>query len=204
MRSRSKKIVSTVLLCVLIVMFSYVYAYVDKNIYLYDRHEDTSTYYGTGILKEGESVSQTFISKEDCIDGINIKISMTGDVQNTILHYSLLELDTDKVYSEQVCAKDLENNKFNQLMFERIDNAKGKKYKLILQPENVDEQYGLGFYVTQGEVEEQELFIKENSSEGTLVVRIISHRFDLETFIVFMGIVVFIIVFMKMLYTSFK
>lgn len=204
MKSKSKKIVSIILLCVLVVTVSYVYAHIDKNMYLYDRNEDTSTYYGTGILKEGEVVTQTFVSTEDCIDGINIKISMTGDVENVILHYSLVELDTDTVYNEQVNAKDLENNKFNQLTFEGIEGAKGKTYKLILQSENVDEQNGLGFYATHGKEKEQELLIKENPSEGTLVVRIISHEFDFETFIVFMGIVVFIIVFMKVLYTSFK
>ena len=88
--------------------------------------------------------------------------------------------------------------------FDRIENAKGQPYKLILSVENSDEQNGIGFYATQGVDEKQQLMIKENLSEGTLVTRIICHRFDLETFIVFTGIVLFIIAFMKVLYKSFK
>ena len=46
--------------------------------------------------------------------------------------------------------------------------------------------------------------IKNNDTDGTLVTRIISHRFDVETFIVFLGIVAFVAMFMKVLYKFFK
>ena len=204
MKSRKKTVVSTILLSVLVILVSFLYAHIDKNIYLYDRNADTSTYYGTGILTQGEEVSQTFVSTEDNIDGINIKVSLTGNVENIILHYTLVDLITDEVYESQVHAKELENNKFNQLSVGRITEAKGKPYELVLKVENSDEQNGISFYAAHGVVENQPLVIKESQSEGTLVARIICHRFDMETFIVFIGIIVFIVVFMKVLYKSFK
>lgn len=204
MKSRKKTVVSTILLSVLVILVSYIYAHIDKNIYLYDRNVDTSTYYATGILTQGEEVSQSFVSTEDNIDGINIKVSLTGNVENIILHYTLVDLITDEVYESQVYAKELENNKFNQLSVGRITEAKGKPYELVLKVENSDEQNGISFYAAHGVVENQPLVIQESQSEGTLVARIICHRFDIETFIVFIGIIVFIVVFMKVLYKSFK
>lgn len=204
MKSRKKTVVSTILLSVLVILVSFIYAHIDKNIYLYDRNVDTSTYYGTGILIQGEEVSQTFVSKEEYIDGINIKVSLTGNIENVILHYALFDLNTDEVYKAQVDVRKLENNKFNQLLFERIENTKGQPYKLVLSVENSNEQNGVSFYATHGTDEEQQLVIKDSVSEGTLVTRIFCHRFDVETFIVFMGIVVFVVAFMKVLYKSFK
>lgn len=204
MKSRKKTVVSNILLNVLVILVSFFYAHIDKNIYLYDRNTDTSTYYGTGILAQDEEVSQTFVSTEDSIDGINIKVSLTGNIENVILHCALIDLTTQDIYEAEIDAKKLENNKFNQLSFEKIENTKGQPYKLVLSVENSDEQNGISFYAAHGVKENQQLIITDSESEGTLVARIICHRFDLETFIVFIGIVLFIIVFMKVLYKSFK
>lgn len=204
MKSRKKTVISTMLLSILVILISFFYAHIDKNIYLYDRNADTGTYYGTGVLSQGEEVSQTFVSEADHIDGINIKVSMTGNIENVILHYALVDLNTQEVYEAEIDAKKLENNKFNQLSFKTVENAKGQSYKLVLSEENSDEQNGIGFYAAQGSDGKQQLVINEKVSEGTLVTRIVCHQFDWETLIVFMGVVIFIVAFMKVLYKSFK
>ena len=66
-----KRIVSCLIICVVIVL-AYLYAYVDKNSYVYNKNADPSTFYSTGILTEGQEVAQSFVSKEDTIDGFNI------------------------------------------------------------------------------------------------------------------------------------
>ena len=50
----------------------------------------------------------------------------------------------------------------------------------------------------------QVLGIKNNETPGALAARYISHRFDVETFVVLLGFVAFIVIFMKLLYKLFK
>lgn len=204
MKNRKKTIIYTILSIVVLFGVSYIYAHIDKNSYLYDRNADTGTYYGTGILMQEEEVSQTFVAKEDNIDGINIKVSITGNVENVVLHYTLIDEATGTRSEATVKASELENNKFNHLPIDKIIGTKGKSYKLILNVENSDEQSGIAFYVERSQQNGQKLVVKENEAEGTLVARVVSHRFDLETFIVFIGIIIFIVAFMKVLYKSFK
>ena len=74
MKNKMKKIVYMIILGVVVLGFSYIYAHIDKNSYIYDRNIDTGLYYGTGLLKNEETIEQTFVSKEEKINGINLKI----------------------------------------------------------------------------------------------------------------------------------
>lgn len=204
MKNKIKKIIYMVIIGVAVLGFSYIYAHIDKNSYIYDRNMDTSLYYGTGILKGGQSIEQTFISEEETIDGINLKVSQIGNVENVILHYSITDVQTGENVAASIPTIELNNNKFNQLAIPQIKEAKGKTYTLILTVENSDEQNGVSFHVAPGTVEGQKLNVTGNTSEGALVVRMICRRFDMETFIVLLGIVLFVVVFMKKLYKSFR
>ena len=198
-----KKIISCLVICVVVVS-SYFYAYIDQNIYIYDRNTDTASFYGTGLLMEGEEITQTFNAEENTIDGINVKVSIVGNVENIVLHYSVLNEDSKEVATAQIDANDLENNKFNKLKLPTITNTAGREYTLVLNVENADEQNGIGFFFEPLAKEKQQLSIQDNETDGTLVVRIISHRFDVETFVVLLGIIAFVTVFMKILYKFFK
>lgn len=198
-----KKIVSC-LVIVVVVVLSFFYAHIDKNSYIYDRNADTSTFYGTGILLEGQEIVQTFISEENTIDGINIKIATHGNVDEIFLCCKVLDDNKEEVGNVRVKGNDLENNKFNQIAIPTIFDTKEKQYTLVLSVENSDDLNGISFYIAQDNKEEQQLTVKNSKVEGTLVVRTISHRFDMETFVVLFGIIVFIMMFMKILYKIFE
>lgn len=198
-----KRIVSCLIICVVIVL-AYLYAYVDKNSYVYNKNADPSTFYSTGILTEGQEVAQSFVSKEDTIDGFNIKTVILGNVENVVIHYALLDKNSEQVYKGSVPAIELEDNKFNKLGIPQISGVNGQEYTFVLSVEGADEYNGVAFYVEPGRHEGQELVINGNSTDGTLVIRFICHRFDVETFIVLLGMITFVTAFMKVLYKLFK
>ena len=198
-----KKIISCLIICVVIVL-SYFYAHIDKNSYIYNRNSDTALFYGTGILLNNEEITQTFIAEENVIDGFNIKIATAGNVDKVVLSYSVIDEMSEVIAQAKVPANALESNKFNRLEIPTIENTEGKQYTLVLSTENADEQNGVGFYIEPGRRENQQLTIKNNDTDGTLVARIISHRFDMETFVVLLGIILFVVMFMKVLYKFFK
>lgn len=201
-----KKYIKTGIGILIIVILAFLYAHIDKNSYLYDRNADTSTFISTGTLLEGETISQGFVSEEEILSGINMKCSVLGDASDVEVQYSLRDIETGKaVASGSVKAGEINNNKFNQFWMEPIDSAKGKEYLLEITETGADAANGVSFYVVpQKEEGAQVLNIKNNETEGSLAVRYVSHRFDMETFVVLLGFAAFIVIFMKLLYKLFK
>lgn len=202
MGNKAITIIKTVVIGAVVLVLAYMYSHIDKNHYLYDRHTDS--FNGIGVLESDEKITQTFVSTDKSIDGINIKLTTVGDVEKVVLHYSLIDEKTGEAIDRKVAATELKNNKFNLLEVPTIENANGKRYTLTLAAENSDEENGISFYAVPGEKEGQKLYIDDKEQKGDLAMRVICHRFDVETFVVLLGIVLFIVLFMKTLYKSFS
>ena len=69
---------------------------------------------------------------------------------------------------------------------------------------NADENRGIGIFFQPLTQKGTELTISENRTEGTLILKTITDRFDFETFAVLLVFVVYTVVFMKFLYRLFK
>ena len=83
-----KKKLSMIVFVAVLIAFTCMYAIVDKNNAIYDRAVDTSQYVALG-LEQGEMVSQSFVSTEDKLDGINIKMSVSGQANDKKISYVL-------------------------------------------------------------------------------------------------------------------
>lgn len=200
-----KKKLSAVVVVIGVLLFAYLYAHIDKNTYLYDRNADSSDFTGTGILNGKEEVRQSFICTEDSLEGINLKATVIGDVQNVNVEYSLIDAESaDMVRSGTVSGMEINNNKFNKLKFPVLEDTKGKNYILCLTESGNSSDAGVSFYLSAEDRQGQQLEVKGSKTAGVLVVRLLTHRFDLETFIVLLGIVGFIAGFMNILYKLFK
>lgn len=202
MGNKAITIIKTVVIGAVVLVLAYMYSHIDKNHYLYERHTDS--FNGIGVLESDEKITQTFVSEDKAIDGINIKITTVGDIEDVVLHYSLIDEETGDIVARKVAATELKNNKFNYLHIPTVENAEGKEYTVVLTAENSDEENGVSFYAVSGKQTDQELQVDEEKQDGTLAMRVICHRFDVETFVVLLGIVLFISVFMKTLYKSFR
>ncbi len=198
-----RRIKSTAMVLVIIGL-AFLYAHIDKNTYLYDRNEDLENYTQTGVLLEGETISQTFFCKEDILDGINLKSVVVGDASNVILEYAITDNETGEVVENSIQGTEVKNNKFNSFKFPEIKDTSNKSYTLTIRETGADANNGISFYVSQTNPEDSQLSIREQDTQGSLVVRLISHRFDTETFIVLLGFILFITIFIKVLYKLFK
>lgn len=199
-----KRKIKLIVLALVVIGGAFLYAHIDKNIYLYNRDTALENYVQTGVLLEGESISQTFLCPEEVLDGINLKSAVVGNVENIVLKYTITDNETGEVTEGTVKGADIKANKFNPYMFQKIDHAKDRGYTLLLEAKGTDINNGVSFYVDQTENKVGQLTIREQKAEGALVVRLISHKFDMETFIVLLGFVAFITAFIKVLYKLFK
>ena len=200
-----KKKLSILILGIAVIVIAYVYAHIDKNTYLYDRNTDSSELVGTGIPGEAEEITQSFTSIEDSIDGINLKATLIGEADHVNVEYSLIDEESGKVVrTENVTGEEIKNNNFNVLRFQTLGGTRGKKYILRLAESGTSDNTGVSFYLSEREGSEGLLKVNGQETKGNLAVRILTYRFDLETFVVFLGIVAFIAGFMNILYKMFK
>lgn len=198
-----KKKLSVIVLIVGILSFAFAYAHIDKNTYLYDRNTDSTELTGTGILEEKEEVRQPFICRENSIEGINLKATVIGNPEDVELVYSLIDAESNDILCEEVVqGTEIKSNKFNKLKFPVLRETRGKRYILSISESGNSSEAGISFYVSPEDGEEQ-LTVRGEKAQGVLAVRILTHRFDLETFIVLLGIALFIAGFMSVLYKLF-
>ncbi len=199
-----KKRIKKGILIVIILVCTFLYAHIDKLTYLYGRDTDTSEFISTGILTDSE-ISQTFVSQEDVLDGVQAKCAVTGAAGDVRIRYTLTDLETGEDAAEgTVRGAELENNKFNKFRFGQVTGCRGKAFRITFQETGSDDADGISFFITDKGKEGMSLTVNGNDTQGAMIVRTISFRFDLETFCVVLLFVGYVAAFLKLLYRLFK
>ena len=198
-----KKKLSWIILAVILIIFTGAYSIVDKNNAIYDRTVDTSKYIALG-LEQSEMVSQRFTSKEVKLNGINIKMSISGQANEKKISYVLKDEDGKKVASGSVPLEKIKAGKFFALKFDELTGCKGKTYTFELTAEQCEKDAQIIVYAVPGADKEAPLEVKGEKAEGVMVLRTITHRFDIETFVVTAIFILYVIFFVRWLTKVFK
>lgn len=199
-----KKNVKGIIGIAVIVLFAFAYAHIAKMNTVYDKNVDYSEYQSTGWGVE-RIVEQSFTSVEDTLDGIYLKCQTMGDVTDVEVHYMIKNVTDDKIAVEGVYpAAELESTKFNKITFDTISGCQGKEFLLTMWSENATDTNGVSYYFHSGTQNGTTLIINGEATEGTLIVKTITNRFDIETFCMCLILIAFIVVFLKFLYKLFK
>ena len=190
-----KKKLSMIVFVAVLIAFTCMYAIVDKNNAIYDRAVDTSQYVALG-LEQGEMVSQSFVSTEDKLDGINIKMSVSGQANDKKISYVLKD-DTGKTVTlGDASLEKIKAGRFFSLKFDELTGCKGKRYTFELTVEQCEKDTQVIVYAVP--------VVKGEKAGGVMVLRTVTHRFDVETFIVTALFILYVIFFIRWLSKVFK
>lgn len=198
-----KKKLGWIIFAVILIAFTCVYAIVDKNNAIYDRAVDTSKYVALG-LEQGETVSQSFTSKEDKLNGINIKMSVSGQANEKKISYVLKDDAGKTVASGDASLEKIKAGKFFSLKFDELTGCKGKRYTFELTVEQCEKDTQVIVYAVPGASKDSLLVVKGEKADGVMVLRAITHRFDIETFVVTAIFILYVILFIRWLSKVFK
>lgn len=198
-----KKRLSWIILAVVLIAFTGVYAIVDKNNEIYDRTVDTSQYVALG-LEQGEMISQSFVAKEDKIDGISLKLSVSGQATEKKISYQVKDENGNSVASGTVALDKLKAGKFFKLKFDEITGCRGKEYTFELTVDQCEKDAQVITYAVPGASEDAPLEVKGEKADGVMVLRTITHRFDIETFVVTAVFLLYVVLFIRWLGKVFK
>ena len=198
-----KKKLSMIVFVAVLIAFTCMYAIVDKNNAIYDRAVDTSQYVALG-LEQGEMVSQSFVSTEDKLDGINIKMSVSGQANDKKISYVLKD-DTGKTVTlGDASLEKIKAGRFFSLKFDELTGCKGKRYTFELTVEQCEKDTQVIVYAVPGASKDSLLVVKGEKADGVMVLRTVTHRFDVETFIVTAWFILYVIFFIRWLSKVFK
>lgn len=203
-RKNMKKEVKFILGFCIIILAVFAYAHISKTHAIYDTSIDPSEY-GSVVENQDVVLEQIFISEEQYLDGIKIKGAENGDISQVSICYTLKEKDTEKLVAEgEVNAKEALSTQFYELPFQRIENCKGKKYLLEVEQYTNDQKSSVNFMYEKKIEDGTDMSVNNEKVKGTVIMRTITKRFDLETFFVVLVFVIYIIFFIRILYKLFK
>lgn len=199
MKSKIKWLIALIIL----VLLAGLYSVVDKKTPIYDTEIDNSEYFSVD-LREGDRISQSFLALEDTLDGVMIKMAAVGNLEGTILEYNLLESGGETVLEGETSLGELTSGRFFQIDFDQLTGCENQTYELQILVKECDENSSITLYYTGGKQQNTECMIGGTAVDGTLVLRTFTHRFDLETFVVTVCFLIYVILFMRWLSKLFK
>ena len=199
-----KKKIGSILGILIVLVAVFAYAHIAKTHCIFDKDIDMSEYKDTSIYVNGEFI-QRFTSVEDHLDGISIKCRITGEAQNITLKYYLTEVDTGLQVAEGCTTGDqIKNSKFYEFSFDTVEGCKDKEFEFKIIAEGEDEENSINFCYMSDCQEGTSLIFNGEEIEGTMALKTVTNRFDLETFCVLLIFIIYIWAFMKFLYKLFK
>ena len=198
--------IKLVVIILIIVIASGLYSVVDKTGEIYNRKYDNNEYVPLE-LNVGEEISQRFVCDKERLDGFAIKLTEKSGVEGSELglSYELWESEQEKcVLQGSQDISEVKSGKFFEINFDKLGNCKGKTYIFKLTVNGKNEQDGIVVYYAPEIEKETELKYDTKNVDGTLVLRTITHGFDVETFVVTICFLAYIVFFMKWLYKLFS
>ena len=175
-----------------IILIAFIYGHIHKTHAIYDRTVENDQY----IMLDGSQsqITQEFICEEDSLDGIQVKCQNLQEDPETEIRIYLQDCENGETVAESVKkAGDIKAGKFNEFSFDTVSSCRGKAYKVVFEKDSI------ALYAEKTSEEGTNLKINSEESEGTLILKTVTYRFDIETFCVFLLLVLYICVFFQFL-----
>lgn len=199
-----KQKIGRILMVIVVVLAVYAYAHISKTHNVFDKDIDASEYKDT-TLYLNEEIAQTFICQEDYLDGIRVKCRLAGGAAEVRLSWSLTDIQEDMLVAEGTAeGSQVKNGKFFEFPFQRVQGTKGKEYEFRIAAKGENAENSVNFCYTVKQEENTTMYLDGSGVEGTVVLRTVTERFDLETFCVLLIFVLYTAAFLRFLYKLFR
>lgn len=177
---------------IILILIAFIYGHIHKTHAIYDRTVENDQY----IMLDGSQsqITQEFVCEEDSLDGIQVKCQNLQEDPEAEIRVYLQDCENGGIVAKSVKkAGEIKTGKFNEFSFDTVSRCRGKAYKVVFEKDF------LALYAEKTSEEGTNLKINSEESEGTLILKTVTYRFDIETFCVFMLLVSYICVFFQFL-----
>ena len=177
---------------IILILIAFIYGHIHKTHAIYDRTVENDQY----IMLDGSQsqITQEFICEEDSLDGIQVKCQNLQEDPEAEIRVYLQDCENGGIVAKSVKkAGEIKTGKFNEFSFDTVSRCRGKAYKVVFEKDF------LALYAEKTSEEGTNLKINSEESEGTLILKTVTYRFYIETFCVFLLLVLYICVFFQFL-----
>ena len=190
------KTIKKIGIAIIIIIIGVAYAYGTWPRPIYNTDIGSLSYEKTDFLTTDATMEQKFVCGNYRWTVEEVK---TG---KTIGKGTISEADTETRLFE---SSNPQKQGMVNVNFPKQQNSKGKEYRLTLQAEEMEDTESVAVYITEKNSTESELKVNKNAmTDKASVVKLNYKRFNVETFIVFLGIAVYLWTFIKFMYKLFR
>lgn len=209
------KKIKKILLLLVVVLVACVYSYGVWTRPIYDTNIGSGSYENTGALEKGAKLCQEFVCKDAGLSGMTLKLTKMENQTIGTYHWTVVDLETGREVGAGVIDEAMTETKVFEsasaqkkgtieLEFDKQKDSRQRKYLLTIEAAEVAEDETMAVYITEKNSVETSLRIDEEELDRSCVLKLNYQRFNLETFIVFLGIMIYLIVFVKFMYKLFR
>lgn len=209
------KIIKRIAFIALAVILAALYSYGIWPRAIYNTDIGANSYENTGALTAGKVLTQKFVCTDSGMCGLKVKL--TKQESQTIGNYEWKLEDTEsgkEIASGIIDEASTENSEFVsssaqkrgnvELNFDRQENSKGQEYLLTIESSDVEEGQTMAVYMTEKGKNDTEMTLSGDEIDKASVIKVEYKRFNTENFIVFIGIIIYLVIFVKFMYKLFR
>ena len=200
------KMIKKMIIVIAGIVLAGIYSFNTWSASIYDTNIDSSTYANVGELVGDATVEQRFLCEQNGLESVEVVMSNPGNESDAVYHWSVREVQTDKVIGEGYFNVDEVVNAGKKLFsFEKQQESKSKEYIFAIDIVDSSSEHGISVMKTAaGRGQEEGLSLNGEQEEEVLVLTQNIKYLNIETAIVFFGLYMYIVLFMTFLTKLFK
>jgi len=200
-----KKKVAAVLFIIILLIINFSYAsYTTKKTALYDVNISNNEYGNVNQVAENTVVVQTFTCNRNGLNAVEIMFGTYDRDNNTKLSYELSDVKGKVIAKGSFDQSELTNNAFYKIEFNKKFESKGKKFTITIRDNNTLYDEAVTILTSKGILKNtlsiNGKYANEINNTDALVMRYLTTKFDMETYIVLTFFELFIFAFIKTIY----
>ena len=204
-KSFIKKIVNYSVIIIFILLTGFFYSHVNVKNNVYDTRVDNADWKDLGDIGD-KVIVQNFTSKENYINGIQLQIATSCiDNSDNYFNYALEDTNGNVLGKSKILIQEIKSTRINTLSFEEpIDINAGELYRVRFWQTRKDYNATSSISYITPATDGHTFYIDDNETDGTLVFRTYTNRFDTETYIVYIVFAIIVVMFLKLLFHLFR
>lgn len=198
------KFIKKIIIGIIGIVLAVLYSYNTWSVSIYDTNIDSSTYENVGEIKENDRVEQSFVCPNNGLKAVKIMLN-NSDIENDTEYKWCLKEDDKELRSGEFKANDIDNSQAIEFEFDVLEDSKGKEYQFEIEAKESDSEQGIIVKKTKADSDQENGFIFNGEQEEQVLVLTQEIQYlNIETAIVFVGLYLYLIIFMTFLMKLFK
>lgn len=199
------KIIRKIVIALIIVVLGALYSYGTWPQELYDTNVDSTTYANIGAMTADRTFEQPFQCKYSGLNRIDVQLSNLGQKCTGTYTWELIDVESNEAAAQGSIDPGLiDVSAKYELPFGTIEDSADREYIFRITAEEVTSEYGMTIMVTEGATQVNEASVDGTGIDQAGVITLENKRFNVETFIVFEGLMLYLVFFTKFLLQLFK